>query len=284
MLAGVKVDVCESCGGATGPSADHPPCLCQLAPVTKAAGLPEPKGTTNEAMALKCPSCGAFLDNGARRCGFCKVELASIRCWCCFELSFAGTEHCPRCGSRQGLEGDLGPTEKRCPGCEQDVMHLIDVGEHRIEECPECAGVMLDHDTLERITHAREAEAGMRMRGGPKQKTLSVAGKVVYRKCPSCTKVMNRENFGRTSGVIVDVCADHGVWFDPDELTAVLEFVVTGGLAKKRDRDVQDAKDELSRRRLDALHEQHKSVRMSGSQAHFGSSGALITALGGFDW
>ena len=34
--------------------------------------------------------------------------------------------------------------------------------------------------------------------------------------------MMNRQNFGRRSGVIIDVCKGHGVWFEPGELSAVL--------------------------------------------------------------
>ena len=51
-----------------------------------------------------------------------------------------------------------------------------------------------------------------------------------YVKCPACQKIMNRVNFGRTSGVIVDVCKPHGVWFERDELRRVLAFTANGGL------------------------------------------------------
>lgn len=276
--------VCESCGGALGPSAEHPPCLCHLAPVA-ATDVPSRKGTASEASALKCPSCGAFLDDGARRCPFCRVELASVRCWCCFYLTYAGTSHCARCGSRLGLEGDLGPTEHRCPGCDGDVLHTIDVGEHRVQECPECTGVMVDNETLAAITHAREAERGVRMVGGGEMaKKLKPETDVVYRRCPACGKIMNRQNFGRCSGVIVDVCKKHGVWFDPDELTAVLEFVASGGLAKTRDREAIEAQSELSRLRHDAVSAQIQARRMSGAEAQWSSSGAFVTALAGFDW
>lgn len=280
------MEVCEECGGALGPSAEHPPCLCELAPVDVARpSLPEVKGTASEAKALRCPACGAFLESGVRRCGHCRVELASVRCWRCFALAFAGTEHCARCGARLGLEGDLGPTEMRCPGCDGDQLHTIDVGEHRIRECPACTGVFVDHPTLELLTHASEAEAGVRLRGGPAPQTLSVTDRVVYRKCPSCEKMMNRQNFGRSSGIIVDICKEHGVYFDAHELTAVLEFVASGGMAKSRERELEEAKAELSRRRLDALIEQKKAAQSgTNTMVAYGSSGALISALGGFDW
>jgi Zn-finger nucleic acid-binding protein len=42
---------------------------------------------------------------------------------------------------------------------------------------------------------------------------------------------MNRTNFGRRSGVVIDRCKDHGVWFDAAELDAVLRFIREGGEA-----------------------------------------------------
>ncbi len=35
-----------------------------------------------------------------------------------------------------------------------------------------------------------------------------------YRPCPVCTRLMNRVNFGRRSGVLIDRCRAHGSWFD----------------------------------------------------------------------
>lgn len=282
-LGATMATACETCGGALEPGMDVPPCLCELGALEPAPGVPEAEGgTETEARALKCPGCGAFLETGARRCGYCGIELASVRCWRCFELGFAGSSHCRRCGAALGLEGDAGPTGHRCPTCEAGELHLIDVGEHRIEECPSCTGVMVDHETLESLTRRREAEAGVRAIGS-KRVELKVE-EVRYRKCPKCDRVMTRKNFGRRSGVIVDVCADHGLWFDPHELTAVLEFVATGGLEESRQRDIDDAKAELSRRRLEALTQQHKSSNLYSHQTTAASSGALLSALSAFDW
>jgi len=40
---------------------------------------------------------------------------------------------------------------------------------------------------------------------------------------------MNRRNWGQKSGVIVDICQRHGVWFDLDELDRLLRWLHTGG-------------------------------------------------------
>lgn len=59
---------------------------------------------------------------------------------------------------------------------------------------------------------------------------------------------MNRMNFARCSGVIVDVCKKHGTWFDRDELSHIVEFIRDGGLEASRARDKAEIREE--RRRL----------------------------------
>ena len=48
---------------------------------------------------------------------------------------------------------------------------------------------------------------------------------------------MNRMNFARHSGVIVDVCKRHGTWFDRDELRQIVEFIRAGGIDAARDQE-----------------------------------------------
>jgi hypothetical protein len=53
--------------------------------------------------------------------------------------------------------------------------------------------------------------------------------------------MMTRRNFGGASGVVVDVCGPHGIWFDVGELPTVLSFVESGGLAAARRRELEEA-------------------------------------------
>jgi hypothetical protein len=64
---------------------------------------------------------------------------------------------------------------------------------------------------------------------------------------------MNRVNFGRVSGVIVDQCAVHGTWFDADELPRVIEFVLAGGMEKSRKAEVRDLEERADRARSSAM-------------------------------
>jgi Zn-finger nucleic acid-binding protein len=57
-----------------------------------------------------------------------------------------------------------------------------------------------------------------------------------FRKCPQCAGLMIRRNLGRgASGIIVDVCGEHGLWFDDDELARVIAWMRTGGLEAARE-------------------------------------------------
>ena len=41
---------------------------------------------------------------------------------------------------------------------------------------------------------------------------------------------MQRKNFARRSGIIVDWCGKHGTWLDADELEDLASYILAGGL------------------------------------------------------
>ena len=64
---------------------------------------------------------------------------------------------------------------------------------------------------------------------------------------------MNRINFARCSGVIVDVCKGHGTWFDCDELSRIIEFIRGGGLEASRNKEKAAIEEERRRLREEQL-------------------------------
>jgi len=123
----------------------------------------------------------------------------------------------------------------------------VKVGSVLLDECLACGGVFVDPPSFERICAEREQQAVVLKASFP-----APAGRPSraerYWPCPACGRLMNRQNFARLSGVIVDVCKGHGVWFNHGELQAIVEFVRAGGLDRAREREKTDLEEE--RRRL----------------------------------
>ncbi len=124
-----------------------------------------------------------------------------------------------------------------------------------LADCPACTGMWLSRESVERLvaSHADDAivlalAPGMGAVSASRAKGVSET-RVLYRRCPECNAMMNRVNYARISGIVVDVCKTHGTWFDAHELPALLEFVRRGGLDVARKRETLALADE--RRRLE---------------------------------
>lgn len=174
---------------------------------------------------------------------------------------FAGSRFCARCGAEATRELIEEEQPLACPRC-RDPMQALVLGATTARECSACGGLWLDPASLQRLSDQREEHADIVSMLARRTPTIDTPPDVVrYVPCPSCQKLMNRKNFAQSSGVILDVCADHGVWLDRGELERVLGFVADGGLARARAREQQRLVEE--QRRLAAL---QNSPLMRGSQ------------------
>ncbi len=195
-----------------------------------------------DAQVARCGSCGAPIPPDAVQCPYCQSQVATLACPKCLGLVPVTARHCPRCGSAVEVR-EHGPTGLQCPEC-RDALVKAAVGGIELDQCRRCGGVWLDRGLFERIAADRE-ERGTVLGAlpGDQAKGAVAAGSVRYRPCPACGKLMNRTNYGRISGVVLDTCKDHGLWFDKDELRRVLEFIQKGGLDKSRERQIQELED-----------------------------------------
>jgi Zn-finger nucleic acid-binding protein len=109
-----------------------------------------------------------------------------------------------------------------------------------LDECGSCGGLFVDHASLEQICASRELKAVVVTLGVAPPNRAVAADTVRYLPCPTCGELMNRRNFGRVSGVLVDVCKPHGTWFDRDELRRAIAFVQAGGLEVQRAREREE--------------------------------------------
>lgn len=90
---------------------------------------------------------------------------------------------------------------------------------------------------------------------------LAGSGPVRYVPCPVCAQTMARRNFGRVSGIIVDVCASHGTWFDAGELDQAVAFASTGRMQREAESPSASPPMDLDRALLDARIAENEAVR-----------------------
>lgn len=209
------------------------------------------------ARALRCPNCGAAATPDQARCAYCQTQLAMLACPTCLELMFEGARFCPHCGARRSrLEGKAA-RPLPCPRC-RDAMTPVEVGDVILAQCAHCDSVWLEAQEFEALVANRDAQAAIMHRVPPK--VVDDGERVRYRKCPACSKLMNRTNFGKASGIILDVCRGHGTFLDPGEIGRVVEFIRHGGLDQARAREKEALIEE--QRRLRSL-EAQATRRMS---------------------
>ena len=281
----VECPACESRYDVTGrPAGTKARCRCGQLFL-----LPDPP---QSAKALSCPQCGGNVKSGTSSCEFCEAALLVKACPRCFARIFHGAKHCNDCGAEVHVPAnaneDGSAKQLACPRCEASpTMEARLVGDTLMDECPDCHGIWLDLAAVTRLVKERrqvstEAVLGM---GGPQGSSAPVSmppGRV-YVKCPECDQVMNRTNFAKRSGIIIDSCRGHGTWFDADELPRVVEFVMNGGIEASHERGMEKAKEEVRRAQSKIRAQQAAASTQAMSQPrtrHYGSVNSFGGLLG----
>jgi Zn-finger nucleic acid-binding protein len=174
-------------------------------------------------------------------------------------MIFVGSKHCPRCGAAAVVPTTTAAEEIQCPRCKVRMKSVV-IGSTNVSECEHCLGLWLNVAAFEKICADREQQSAVLGTASPAPTSaVRETSKVNYVPCPQCSQLMNRINFARCSGVIVDVCKGHGTWFDRDELSHIVEFIRGGGLEESRNREKEDIKEE----RLKLLEQQRIEARRS---------------------
>lgn len=221
---------------------------------------------------LNCPTCGAAASTDATHCAFCEARLATVACPRCFAMMFVGSLHCSRCGAKVERAENIEAASRRCPRCRVE-MEAIAVGSANLRECARCDGMWVDVESFEKIIAEREEQSTVLGEATQMQKRTGAGSaepnKVRYVPCPECNQLMNRVNFARCSGVVVDVCKGHGTWFDRDELQQIVEFIRGGGLEASRAREKRDLEEErrqLQQEKFAATFNTHPQMNLSDGE------------------
>jgi len=117
--------------------------------------------------------------------------------------------------------------------CPRDGKELrgIAAGTKHAERCDECGGMWMDSASFTQVLEQVKNQEFLVPPNTPKSTFESA---IRYVKCPACQTLMNRQNFMKISGVMIDSCYAHGVWLDRDELYQIVSFIRAGGLVEAR--------------------------------------------------
>lgn len=218
-----------------------------------------PAAKPHDAAVVRCSSCGAPRRAGDAACGHCnsdftlrEQDLHTLCPGCWTRISDRST-FCHSCGLIIAPQGEVGETTERpCPSCKPEQFltrrELAGIG---VLECPGCAGLWLGSEVFHSLEERAKNRASPWQPGrlsGRSNVPLaagskadgSVTGAVAYRACVECGTLMHRQNYARKSGVLIDVCSSHGVWFDTDELERILAWIRAGGLERTRQLEDED--------------------------------------------
>jgi len=224
------------------------------------AAIDVPVIDSRDAAVVRCASCGAAREEGSKACGYCGSDFTiheqdlETTCPSCFARISNSARFCHHCGTAIAPEEVAAdPTDRVCPACgDGRFLHSRALGDTRMTvlECGVCAGLWLGAEvfrTLEerarKIAPSAADPVALRTEATTRARTPQGAGPA-YRPCPTCRKRMNRVNFERVSGILLDRCRDHGLWFDATELDAALRFIKLGG---ERASDLRQQQEERAR-------------------------------------
>jgi len=193
-------------------------------------------------------------------------------------MNMAYAHHCSGCGVELGLIVESALQASQCCDCHAPL-ELIAETAGSLLNCRKCGGQFVEHALLRALLESHE-QTGQAFADAPYQRPAKASiERVHYRPCAVCQQRMNRKNFGGASGVIVDVCARHGTWFDAGELPQVLAFVKSGGLVRERAREQERQRQARAHDRDMAGASSPPSPLAFGSLAQSGDQGRFAKDL-----
>lgn len=205
---------------------------------------------SHQSRVIRCSACGAPRQSSPRgaagpSCAHCGADFTlheqdlNTVCPSCLTRVSDRSRFCHHCAAPLAADEVAGRrTKKHCPACgTAKPVHLVSrkLGGHGFSalECPKCGGLWLAIASLEHLLDL----LGSKQFSRPKhaRSAAGAAGGGGYRPCVECGQLMVRRNLssGR-SGVVVDLCGAHGIWFDKDELADYLAFLKADGVEEAR--------------------------------------------------
>lgn len=193
-----------------------------------------------------------------------------MACKKCFGTIFQGSSFCPLCGEKAFQAQTIDETKTGdCPRC-KIKLKLLQIEDLAISECDKCEGVWVDAETFEEICANHEKQAAV-LKKFEEIFTHKKPLKVQYVPCPDCKNLMNRSNFAKVSGIVIDSCRQHGIWFDSEELPQIIEFIRKGGIDRAREKEKLHIQAEREKLRYEKFKQSVEYRTQSGFESKWNS-------------
>ena len=183
-------------------------------------------------------------------------------CSKCGRSANSKAARCMYCGGELILETRTEPIQ--CSACSHTMIEIQEDGVD-IDVCPSCGGVWCDVGRLENLIDTKQSTETKQNDGVLRQSnghTSPSNDRNAVRSCPICSRPMARENFSKSSGVIVDRCRFHGFFLDKDELDQIVDFAAQGGLNYQAQKDQLQERADASKQKL--AKSRSKTTRCTG--------------------
>lgn len=118
-------------------------------------------------------------------------------------------------------------SELRCPNDGEPLDRVsLERAQGTVHACSYCHGVWVRRELIEKLEKAMASSPPPSAVGLPAEvRGPAPEPQQYYRPCPSCASLMG---FKACGSVVVDVCSEHGVWFDPGKLESFIAWVQAG--------------------------------------------------------
>lgn len=191
-------------------------------------------------------------------------------CPTCGHVVHPGRAACLYCGTRAPERAAPAQDSATCPRCRTAMTTVAVEGIH-LDVCTGCGGTWYDRGEFEaHLSHVSRQRTGTATGLPPTLRETTVE----YLPCARCGLAMLRKNFDGGSGVLVDVCLDHGLFLDPGELRQIVEYV--GSERQETVRRMRDSQ------RQAGLENKVRSAQHAAARVRF--HGSLTSSELWYDW
>ena len=164
------------------------------------------------------------------KCIFCSAPLPKkgLKCSYCNRLNPL---------NEKLLEGADRVDSKHLCLCCNLKLEKLDTSSVTLEYCKSCDGVLLEEEEFEKLISYNVDPLSpfnpyyLRfIHDHPRDNRK----KSQFHPCPICQEMMSVVNYKKESGVLIDICEEHGIWLDGGELQQIVEWYAVGGDKKDK--------------------------------------------------